>query len=176
MHLVPVPGHPVDASVDPADVPVITPAVCGSCAPDSQAGMRTALYVAALTLLLIICSSAAVTPTVEAETTEDAIQRIRAGRHVAMPTPTSTAAFGPAGKGMTIENQSGHMLHDHFSGPVSRSVVIPSGQTAGVELSIGRYQVAAEVPQPRIVPFYGEQAYETNTHYWLKFFVRQQLR
>lgn len=135
-----------------------------------KAAMRTAALVAALTLLPIATALSG------AETTEDAIQRIRAGQHVAMPPPTSTAASGPAGKGMTIENESGHTLHVHFSGPVTRTVVVPNGQAAGVELAVGRYQVAAEIPQSRIVPFYGEQAYEPNTHYWLKFFVRQRSR
>ncbi|MEK7426845.1 MAG: hypothetical protein AAB131_23745, partial [Actinomycetota bacterium] len=76
---------------------------------------------------------------------------------------------GPAGKGMTIENGTGQTLHVHFSGPLTRTVVVPDGRSESVELAVGEYQVAAEVPGSRIIPFYGRQAYQSFTHYWLKF-------
>jgi hypothetical protein len=73
---------------------------------------------------------------------------------------------------MTIENGTGHLLRVHFSGPITRTVDVPNGTSAGVDLAVGRYEVAAEVPQAPIVPFYGKQEYRANTHYWLQFFVR----
>jgi len=81
-----------------------------------------------------------------AETTEEAIRRIQAGRYTPMPTPATAPASWPADKGMTVENGTGHSLHIHFSGPVSRTVVVPNGQAESVELAVGDYQVAAEVP------------------------------
>lgn len=60
----------------------------------------------------------------------------------------------------------------HFSGPVSRTVVVPDGKSESVELAVGDYQIAAEVPGARITPFFGRQAYQSFTHYWLKFYTR----
>lgn len=86
--------------------------------------------------------------------------------------PSQTAhASGPAGKGMTIENETGALLRVHFSGPANHTVDVSNGQSADVELVVGSYEVAAEVPGTAILPFYGSQTYQPNTHYWLKFFV-----
>jgi hypothetical protein len=71
---------------------------------------------------------------------------------------------------MTIENGTGQTLHVHFSGPMNRTVVVPNGRSESVELAVGDYQVAAEVPGARIIPFYGRQAYKPFTHYWLRFY------
>lgn len=90
-----------------------------------------------------------------------------------MPPAATAPATGPAGKRMTIENGSGHTLHVHFSGPVSRTVVILDGRSESVELVVGDYQVAAEVPGSTIIPFYGRQAYQPFTHYWLKFYTQR---
>jgi mono/diheme cytochrome c family protein len=108
-----------------------------------------------------------------AETPEEAIRRIQAGRHSQMPPPTTAPASGPAGKGMTIENGTGYALHVHFSGPMNRTVVVADGKSESVELAVGDYQVAAEVPGSTIVPFYGRQAYQPFTHYWLKFYTQR---
>jgi hypothetical protein len=111
-------------------------------------------------------------PPAHAETTAQAIDRIRSGSHSPMPAPEQAHTAGPVGKGMTIENGTGHLLRLHFGGPVARSVDVPDGDAVGVDLAVGAYDVAAEVPGERIVPFFGHQAYEPGTHYWLKFFVR----
>jgi hypothetical protein len=90
-----------------------------------------------------------------------------------MPPASTAPATGPAGKGMTIENGTGQTLHVHFSGPVSRTVVVPDGRSESVELAVGEYQVAAEIPGSRVIPFYGRQAYQPFTHYWLKFYTQR---
>ncbi len=128
-----------------------------------------ALLVLAFTFLLLgLCVHVSI-----AETPERAIKRIRSGQHTPMPPPTTAPATGAAGKGMTIENGTGHILHVHFSGPVSRTVVVPDGRSESVELAVGDYQVAAEVPGSRIIPFYGRQDYQPFTHYWLKFYTQR---
>lgn len=126
------------------------------------------LALALASLLLGTCVQASF-----AETPEEAIRRIQAGQHSPMPPPTTAPASGPAGKGMTLENGTGHILHVHFTGPASRTVVVPDGKSESVELAVGDYQVAAEVPGSRIVPFYGRQAYQPFTHYWLKFYTQR---
>lgn len=108
-----------------------------------------------------------------AETPDEAIRRIQSGRHTPMPAPATAPASGPAGKGMTIENGTGHALHVHFSGPVTRTVVVPDGKSESVQLAIGDYQVAAEVPGSTITPFYGRHNYQPLTHYWLKFYTQR---
>ena len=109
----------------------------------------------------------------EAESPAEAIARIRHGSHVQMPSPRMERASGPAGKGMTIENGTGSLLRVHFSGPTNRSVEVAGGRAAGVELVVGRYEVAVEMPGTPIIPLYGKQMYRPNTHYWLKFFVEK---
>lgn len=129
---------------------------------------RCVIVLALLTVIII----AGVQPG-SGETPEEAIKRIQAGQHTPMPPPSTAPATGPAGKGMTIENGTGHPLHIHFSGPVSRTVVVADGKSESVELAVGDYQVAAEVPGARITPFFGRHAYQPSTHYWLKFYTQR---
>lgn len=133
----------------------------------------------ATTALLALATVAlvGVTPSVNgAESPADAIARIRRGPHGQMPPPQTAHASGPAGKGMTIENGTGHLLRVHFSGPTNWTVDVPDGQSVGVDLVVGSYEVAGEVPDAAIMPFYGTQVYQPNTHYWLKFFVQTKYR
>lgn len=136
--------------------------------------VRTPLSPIVLTALLALVTAAVigVTPHVsDAESPADAIKRIRRGPHMQMPPPQAAYASGGSGKGMTIENGTGYLLHVHLSGPINRTVDVPNGQSVGVDLVVGSYEVAAEVPDAPIMPFYGNQTYEPNHHYWLKFFV-----
>jgi hypothetical protein len=143
---------------------------------DDMITCRGSLGTRALVLGLLTIL-AAITPIAgHAETPVDAVARIRSRPHSAMPPPQMAHATGAAGKGMTIENGTGHLLLVHFSGPVSTSVEVPDGGSAGVELAVGSYEVAAEVPNSTIVPFYGKQSYQHRRHYWLKFFVQSRWR
>ena len=119
-------------------------------------------------VLLCPCTQASVT-----ETPEEAIRRIQAGQHTPIPAPTTAPASGPEGKGMTVENTTGYTVRVYFSGPASRKVVVPDRRSESVDLSVGEYQIAAEVPDSPIVPFYGRQAYQPSTHYWLKFYTQR---
>lgn len=107
------------------------------------------------------------------ESPAEAISRIRQRPHAQMPPPQTTYARAPAGKGMTIENGTGYLLKVHFSGVANHTVEVPDGKSVGVDLVVGNYEVAAEVPGSSITPFYGKQAYQPNTHYWLKFYVQR---
>jgi hypothetical protein len=88
-----------------------------------------------------------------------------------MPAPSTAHATGNAGEGMTIENGTGHTLYVYFDGPTSKTVKVPDGSQVDVALVVGSYQVAGEIPNSHVRPFYGKQSYEDNTHYWLKFFI-----
>jgi hypothetical protein len=108
-----------------------------------------------------------------AESSVDAIARIRAGRHHNMPPPQTVLADGPAGKGMTIENKSRFLLRVHFAGPKNITVEVPGGRLVDVALFTGTYEVAGEMLGAEVIPFYGKQTYQPNAHYWLKFFVER---
>lgn len=135
--------------------------------------MATVSYRCGIVLMLSIVVVIVGAHVTSAETPEEAIRRIQAGAHTPMPPPSTAPATGAAGKGMTIENGTGHTLHVHFSGPVSRTVVVADRTSESVELAVGDYQVAAEVPSARITPFFGRQAYQPFTHYWLKFYTKR---
>jgi hypothetical protein len=138
--------------------------------------LRPVLSSVALAALLALITATVVsmTPRVSnAENPADAVARIHRGPHVQMPPPQTAYASGQAGKGMTIENGTGYLLRVHFSGSMNRTVDVPNGQSVGVELVVGSYEVAAEVPGTSIMPFYGTQTYQLNTHYRLKFFVER---
>jgi len=94
---------------------------------------------------------------IQSSDTLAAINRIKNGRHETMPAPTAVTA---------------NTLYVYFSGPTTRTVTIPTGSKAGVTLDVGSYQVAAEIPNSDIRPFYGAQSYASNTHYWIKFYVQ----
>ena len=99
------------------------------------------------------------------------MQLIKHGKYATMPKPMRAEATGPFGKGMTIENGTGHTLLVHFDGPITKTVEVPDRKSVGAELAVGSYEVAAEVPESSILPFCGIQHYEPDTHYWLKFYV-----
>lgn len=142
--------------------------------------IRTIFSPATLAALLLLAAVAIVGALPRVGSAEEnpaaAIARIRHGPHAQMPPPQTAYAGGPTGKGMTIENGTGYLLRVHFSGPVNQTVDVPDGQSVGVELAVGSYEVAAEVPDAPIMPFYGTQTYQSNMHYWLKFFVEQGYR
>ena len=100
----------------------------------------------------------------------DAIDRIRRGNHTTLPTVEEAPAAGPVGKGLTVENHSPFTLQLYFRGPMSHSITIAPGESHGLELLTGEYEVAAEALHAPVVPFYGRQSYAPNTHYWLRFY------
>ncbi len=100
-----------------------------------------------------------------AESPIEAITRIRQGPHVPMPPPQMVYTSGAPGKGMTIENYTGHLLRVHFNGPICRTVEVPNRQSFAVALVVGSYEVATEVPGTTILPFYGTQTYQPHAHY-----------
>lgn len=135
--------------------------------------LRSSYFQCCVALAFLVALGLASVPNGIAETPNEAIRRIQAGQHSQMPPAITAPASGPAGKGMTIENGTGHVLHIHFSGPMSRTVVVADGRSESVELAVGDYQIAAEAPSSEITPFYGRQTYRPRTHYWLKFHTQR---
>ena len=64
--------------------------------------------------------------------------------------PTST---------ITVENATRYPLTVMYSGPESRSTVIPPGAKSTVTLPNGRYRIAASVPDAFVRPFAGSETF-----------------
>ncbi len=56
---------------------------------------------------------------------------------------------------MSIVNATGRLLRVYFKGPTSATIDVPDGKSADVQLSVGQYEVAGEVPGSPVQPFYG---------------------
>jgi hypothetical protein len=110
--------------------------------------------------------------TSQSDHVREAIQRIRNGPHSSMPAPSVAPANGPAGEGMTVQNHTSYALTVYFSGATDVSMIIPPGASRDVALVTGKYQVAVEIPDSRVTPYFGEHTYETRTHYWLSFSLK----
>jgi hypothetical protein len=76
---------------------------------------------------------------------------------------------------LDVENNTGYTLLVHFKGPVSRTATVQDGQSIGVDLAVGDYEIATEVLAAGVTPFYGRHSYAPFTHYWLKFGTAPQL-
>jgi hypothetical protein len=110
--------------------------------------------------------------------TQEAINRIQQGPHSAMPQSTVRASGRPTGGSSTVrvENATGHTVRIYFSGPQSRILEVPDRQLRDIDLAAGRYQVAAETTDPKIIPFYGERTYEPNREYRSHFVIQSRFR
>lgn len=104
-----------------------------------------------------------------------AIDRIRGGPHSRLPDLEKRIATGPVGRGVTIENGTSQVLTAYFRGAVVRTVEIQGQASTDVELTVGRYEVAAEMRDGGALPFYGELIFESDAHYWLRFFAQSTL-
>jgi hypothetical protein len=103
---------------------------------------------------------------------KEGIDRIQRGKHIPIPPQTIKPTPGVAGTRVTITNGTGNTLRIYFRGPVSRLLEVPNGQSREVSLVAGRYQLAAETSNPRIIPFYAERTYAPNTSYQSRFYLR----
>jgi hypothetical protein len=78
---------------------------------------------------------------------------------------------------MTIENQTATALRLYLVGPESRIVELPQRQAKAIDLTEGKYALAAEFAPdaqgkpPRVRPMYRIQTYEPQTRYALKFYI-----
>lgn len=135
---------------------------------------RTSLLELSLAILVATGSAGAASQTSD-DTADKAIARIRSGKFVPIPPATSAPASAEAGRGLDVENDTGQTLLVHFRGPVSRTATVPAGQSVGIDLAVGEYEIAAEVLAADLTPFYGRQSYAPSTHYWLKFGTVPQL-
>lgn len=99
------------------------------------------------------------------------IARIRGGQHAALPRPVTSPVSRTSNQGLTIENHTGHVLKVYFAGSSSKTVTIPEGKEAELNLDAGEYELAAEIVDGRLLPFYGKQSFESGKRYRFRFSV-----
>jgi hypothetical protein len=113
-------------------------------------------------------------PAEQAQTPEQAINSIRNGPHAAMPPAQTTGKIAGPATNMTITNNTLYMLWVYMTGPMSKTIQIPANGSQSVSLTPGTYQVGANVSNPSVVPFYGEQNYGSGTQYSETFYIGTQ--
>jgi tetratricopeptide (TPR) repeat protein len=96
----------------------------------------------------------------------------QSGRYAALPAAAQERAAG-LGLGVVrvIENRTPFSLRVVFSGPTDQEIALAAGATQSLTLPAGTYRVLGRVGAPNVLPFYGEQIYESGTRYTSQFFI-----
>jgi peptidyl-prolyl cis-trans isomerase A (cyclophilin A) len=115
----------------------------------------------------------------QAEGTETSIRRevarIERGQHSDLPPPVASSARAGDSSGAvrrTVANGTSYTLTVMFDGPVARRITLAPGATQQLQLPPGTYKVAARVPAPNVLPFFGEQSYSEGQGYTSHFYIR----
>jgi protein-disulfide isomerase len=104
------------------------------------------------------------------------IQKIRQGPHGAMP-PTEQSKMKLNGKaGIKVENGTKYTLTIFLSGPSIEKLKIPPKGERVVRIVPGKYEVAARVSSPPVIPYYSELEYPPNTQALQHFFIATKQR
>jgi Flp pilus assembly protein TadD len=104
------------------------------------------------------------------------VDNIRSGPHAEMPPPQASPTGQGGGTSMTVKNDTTYGLTVYLTGPASRSLQVSAGESQIVGLPPGRYEVAAKVSNPGVLPFYGVQNYGADTRYSEDFYVSEGAR
>ena len=82
------------------------------------------------------------------------VQAIAAGEHGELPRAQPLASGGTINT-VEVKNNTGYELTVRYSGPSSKKLVIPKGETQSVTLPKGNYKVAASVNAHHVTNYYG---------------------
>jgi hypothetical protein len=107
-------------------------------------------------------------------TVRDEIEKIRLGKHGAMPPAQRAETGAPAGSGrttMTVKNSTAYELSVFFDGPVSTKLTLAPGGSQEVELAAGGFHIAGRVAAANVLPFYGEESYAGSARYSMNFYI-----
>jgi len=96
-----------------------------------------------------------------------AMQRIRNTRYTAMPNPKCLP--GSSGSTLTLENRTKFVIDFYVVGETSRVLKVAPSASLPIDLSPGDYQVAAEIPNSSVAPFFGERTFTAGTRCQLVF-------
>jgi len=101
-----------------------------------------------------------------------AIASIRGRQHSAMPLAQALAGKSE-GCELSLENGTQYDIAVYLGGPAAKAVSVPAGASLSFVLQPGQYEIAAEIPNASFQPFYGEQAFQPNTKYRVRFGVQR---
>ncbi|HWP49218.1 MAG TPA: hypothetical protein VNM22_18830 [Candidatus Limnocylindrales bacterium] len=104
-------------------------------------------------------------------TIEQRIQTIRARNHITIPLPDVIEPEFSQTPRVKILNDTPNNLTVYFRGPSIRQVTLRPWSTETILLLAGNYEVAAEVDNPGVLPFFGSHPYDRED-YQLIFSVR----
>jgi hypothetical protein len=85
----------------------------------------------------------------------------------------SRGAGLPGQTTMTITNSTAYELSVFFDGPVSTKATLAPGASHDLELKPGAFRVAGRVAAADVLPFYGEETYDSSTRYSVTFYIAQ---
>jgi hypothetical protein len=105
------------------------------------------------------------------QSVSSAIDKISRGHYQGLPVPRSAAARADQETGWSVMNDTGYTLHVYLSGPVSREIAIPSGETRSFNIPAGSYRIAASVNDPSVDPFYGTRTLPDGTRWTSTFSI-----
>lgn len=114
-------------------------------------------------------------PSSDPSTLNQRIRVIRAKDHVTIPIPNVVASEFSQTPRIEILNYTGAYLTVYFSGPSSRQVKVRPGAGESTTLIAGNYEVAAEVNDPGVLPFFGNHRYDRED-YQIRFSIRSTSR
>jgi hypothetical protein len=115
-------------------------------------------------------------PALDTNSIQQQIDQIRNGPHEAMPPGRQSKMALGGQSGMRVENGTEYTLSVFFSGPATQKVDLLPGASQVVRLPPGKYEVAARVSDPSVIPYYGEQDYVPNTQILEHFYIAPSVR
>jgi hypothetical protein len=104
-------------------------------------------------------------------TVEQRIQKIRAGNYTTIPLPHVIEPGFSQTPQVKIINDTQDKLTVYFRGPSIRQITLRPWSSETITLLAGNYEVAAEVDNPGVLPFFGFHPYDRE-NYQLIFSVR----
>jgi hypothetical protein len=111
-----------------------------------------------------------------ATSVREEIEKIKNGPYSAMPPAQRSQVTVPSALGgrtaMTVKNSTQYALSVYFDGPVSRSLSLSPGASQTVDLSPGAFHVAGRVVAANVLPFYGDDTYQSSAEYNLIFYIQ----
>jgi hypothetical protein len=102
---------------------------------------------------------------------QQVIDNIRDGPHEAMPPAQATANIQGSETNLMITNDTAYSLSIYLSGPVTRTAQIAAHGSQSISVTPGKYEVAAKVADPSVIPFYGVANYDPSTQYSEDFYI-----
>ena len=72
---------------------------------------------------------------------------------------------------MSIKNSTAYELSVFFDGPVSTKATLSPGASQDLDLAPGVFHVAGRVAAANVLPFYGEDTFDSSTSYSMTFYI-----